>query len=154
MNDIRKKALDKMLEEMNKSHTGAEDAIHNWLCNKTDEKLLEGVLKEGRTINGAMKYCSSEAAKQKSGNVAMVDDATVFGWVKKYFISKNIPKSSAKVSAKVVTSDSVPKMKKEEFEKNVSAIANKRAGTPVKVKSKIEKNNSDGVEQLSLLDML
>ena len=88
MADIRKTALAKMLKEMQEQHSGAEDAIHNWLCDHDDETLLQGILKEGCTIKGAMQYCVSQAEKQKTGNAAMVDDQTVFSWVRKYFTSQ------------------------------------------------------------------
>ena len=157
LSEIKEKALEKMLNEMNEKHSGAEDAIHNWLCDQEDELLFEGILKVDRSIKGAVKYCTSQASKQKVGNVAMIDNETVFGWVKKYFITKKAPKSSEKATAEVVSSDSIPKMEREEkktFNDKVSSIANKRAGTTKEVKSKVEKTNCASGEQLSLLDML
>ena len=74
-----------MLEEMNKGHSPAEDAIHNWLCEQDDDELFQGILDGKKSIKEAMKYCISEAKKLKTGNTAMVDDQTVFGWVYKYF---------------------------------------------------------------------
>lgn len=85
--NIKKQAHAKMLQEMSGEHSGAEDAIHNWLCDQDDESLLQGILEEGRTIKGAMQHCVSLAEKQKTGNAAMVDDQTVFSWVRKYFVS-------------------------------------------------------------------
>lgn len=134
MSKVKEEALSKMLDEMNSEHSGAEDAIHNWLCNQDDEKLLEGVLKKGRTIKGAMQYCVSQAYKQKSGNAAMVDDQTVFSWVREYFISDKEPEIGADVEAEVTTSASEPVKK-------------------VKKKVKAKNSISEG-EQLSLLDML
>nr|WP_315527224.1 Cas9 inhibitor AcrIIA9 family protein [Carnobacterium maltaromaticum] len=157
MNELKMKAMEKMLIEMNEKHSGAEDAIHNWLCDQEDELLFEGILKVDRSIKGAIKYCTSQASKQKNGNVAMIDNETVFGWVKKYFITKKVTKSSEKVTAEVISSESIPKMEKEEkkrFNEKVSAIANKRASTTKEVKSKVEKTNYASGEQLSLLDML
>lgn len=157
MNELKMKAMEKMLIEMNVKHSGAEDAIHNWLCDQEDELLFEGILKVDRSIRGAVKYCTSQASKQKVGKVAMIDNETVFGWVKKYFMTKTAPKSSEKVTAEVVSSYSIPKMEREEkktFDDKISAIANKRAGTTKEVKSKVEKTNHASGEQLSLLDML
>ncbi|MFS7001180.1 Cas9 inhibitor AcrIIA9 family protein [Carnobacterium maltaromaticum] len=157
MNELKMKAMEKMLIEMNVKHSGAEDAIHNWLCDQEDELLFEGILKVDRSIRGAVKYCTSQASKQKVGKVAMIDNETVFGWVKKYFMTKTAPKISEKVTAEVVSSDSIPKMEREEkktFDDKISAIANKRAGTTKEVKSKVEKTNYVSGEQLSLLDML
>ena len=135
MADIRKTALAKMLKEMQENHSGAEDAIHNWLCDQDDETLLQGILKEGCTIKGAMQYCVSQAEKQKTGNAAMVDDQTVFSWVKKYFTSDG--KIKVENTSAVVTVDAKPdtKVKKER----------KRKETP---------ENPKEQEQLSLLDFL
>ncbi|KRN62736.1 Cas9 inhibitor AcrIIA9 family protein [Carnobacterium maltaromaticum] len=157
MNELKMKAAEKMLIEMNEKHSGAEDAIHNWLCDQEDELLFEGILKVDRSIKGAVKYCTNQASKQKVGSVAMIDNETVFSWVKKYFVTKKAPKSSEKITAEVVSSESIPKMEKEEkkiFSDKVSSIANKRAGTTKEVKSKVEKTNYVSGEQLSLLDML
>lgn len=140
MGQTKIKALEKMLKEMNEKHTSAEDVIHNWICDQDDEKLFEGVLKEGRTIKGAMQYCTSQAYKQKSSNAAMVDDKTVFSWVNAYFVSDKEPEIDTTVSAKVTS---------------VTSVSEK--GTPVKKTSKKKaepkKSNVEG-EQLSLLDML
>lgn len=103
MTEIKQKALEKMLKEMNKNHSGAEDVIHNWLCDQDDEKLLEGILKEDRSIKGAMQYCVSQASKQQSDNAAMVDAQTVFLWVNTYFVSGKAPEIDRTVSAKVDT---------------------------------------------------
>lgn len=88
MNEIKEKALAKLLEEMKKDHGPAEDAIHNWVCDQEDEKLFEGVLSDKKSIKEALNYCASQAKKYKSGTCAMVDDSTVFGWVYKYFTGK------------------------------------------------------------------
>lgn len=83
---MKEKALEKMLQEMNQSHSSAEDSIHNFLCEQDDEKLFEGILKEGKSIKQAMFYCIEQARKVEEGNAAMVDDNTVFDWVKDYFL--------------------------------------------------------------------
>lgn len=131
---IQQEALDKMLKEMNESHTGAEDAIHNWLCNQDDDLLAKGILKIDRTINGALNFCTQKASELKNGNVAMIDDTTVFSWVKEYFLLDKI--DIKKVSAKVKISSE----KSEPVEK--------------KVKKKTDTVSIDHGEQLSLLDFL
>lgn len=87
---LKNKALAKMLEEMNKDHTPVEDIIHNWLCGQEDEMLFAGILKDGKTINGAVKYMAKQARKGVSGNMAAVDDATGFGWVRDYFTGEDV----------------------------------------------------------------
>lgn len=112
MNELKEKALEKMLDEMNKKHSGAEDAIHNWLCDQNDDKLFQGILKAGRTIKGAVQYCASQASKRKSNNVAMVDDDTVFRWVYTYFTDEKAPKNLNMVKATVTTSTSAKTTKR------------------------------------------
>lgn len=129
---LKQQAIDKMLKEMDEKHTGAEDVIHNWLCDQVDDKkLFEGILKEDRTIKGALQYCASQAQKQKSGNVAMIDDYTVFKWVRKYFTLDKVDMNPVKAEVKMSTDR--PKKKSS--------------------KPKVEKVPVVG-EQLSLLDML
>ena len=48
-------ALEKMLKEMEQEHTSTEDSIHNWLCNQNDDELFNGIMKEDRSINGAIE---------------------------------------------------------------------------------------------------
>lgn len=87
---LKSQALQKMLEEMSKDHTPVEDTIHNWLCGQDDEALFAGVLKTGRTIKGAVKRMANLARKQVAGNMAVVDDAIVFGWVRDYFTADEV----------------------------------------------------------------
>lgn len=134
MADIKKMALEKMLKEMQDKHSGAEDAIHNWLCDQGDEKLLRGILNQERTIKGAMQYCISQAEKIKSGNAAMVDDQTVFSWVRRYFVSDQIKVENVPA---VVTTSTKPAAK--------TKNENRSRVTSAKPKEQ---------EQLSLLDFL
>ncbi|MBC6311998.1 Cas9 inhibitor AcrIIA9 family protein [Listeria immobilis] len=128
--NFKEKALEKMLDEMNGIHSGAEDVIHNWLCDQEESAIFEGVLKEGRSIKGAVKYCSSRASKQQHEGVAMIDDETVFSWVRKYFIADKVPKSSTKATVKTTAEKPKPKQKKK------------------------DEKLQEGFEQLDLLDFL
>lgn len=81
-------------DEMAEAHTPTEDAIHNWIVDhQEDDELIAGILKHlDRTIKDAMAYCIRKASKSdyKNGQGAMVDDDTVFSWVKEYFISDEV----------------------------------------------------------------
>ncbi|EEQ0086029.1 hypothetical protein HCU44_000995 [Listeria monocytogenes] len=135
MLSIKEQALNKMLTEMNEKHSGAEDVIHNWLCTQEEEAIFEGIMKDDRSISGAVKYCSSRASKHQEEGVAMIDDKTVFSWVKKYFISEKVPKSSIKATVK--------------------STAAKPEKAKVKAKKKPKKTTmQEGYEQLDLLDFL
>lgn len=126
--EIKNQALRKMLEEMNKSHSHNEDMIHNWLCNQTDDQLFSAVVKEGKSIKQAFKYCHTQAMKLKDDNCAMIEDLVVFGWVRDYYLLEE--SHLEKVS-------DVQKVKK-------SSVA---------TKSKVKPNKSEGV-QMDLFDSL
>lgn len=124
LNTNQQKALEKMLEEMNNPHSINEEAIHNWLCDQNDELLFEGILKEGKTIKGAVAACKEKAKKKAKEGMAMIDDPTVYGWVYTYFTGKKMQ------SATTITS--APKIRK------------KRKQAPL----------TEGTEQLDLFDSL
>ena len=81
-------------DEMAEAHTPTEDAIHNWIVDhQEDDELIAGILKHlDRTIKDAMAYCIRKASKSeyRDGQCAMVDDATVFSWVKEYFTAEKV----------------------------------------------------------------
>ena len=81
-------------DEMAEAHTPTEDAIHNWIVdNQEDDELISGILTHlDRTIKNAMRYCIRKASKSdyRNGQGAMVDDATVFSWVKEYFTAEKV----------------------------------------------------------------
>lgn len=138
--NFKELALEKMLKEMEQEHTSTEDSIHNWLCNQDDDELFKCILKDDRSINGAIGYCAKRAKDQSSGNAAMIDDATVYEWVREYFTADKVDVKPMPV--KVVKSDPKPKPKKE---------ANK--ATPVKKWSKKKPDVNEGL-QFSLFDDL
>lgn len=131
---LKSQALKKMLEEMSNDHTSAEDYIHNWLCGQDDEALFAGVLKDGKSINGAVKYMANQARKGVSGNMAVTDDATGFGWVRDYFTADKVEEPKD-LNFKVKTTEEKP------------AVISKP-----KPKKKKQKAEEDG--QLSLFDNL
>ena len=78
-------------DEMAEAHTPTEDAIHNWIVDH--QELISGILTHlDRTIKNAMRYCIRKASKSdyKNGQGAMVDDDTVFSWVKEYFTAEEV----------------------------------------------------------------
>lgn len=81
-------------DEMAETHTPTEDAIHNWIVDhQEDDELIAGILTHlDRTIKDAMAYCIRKASKSeyREGQGAMVDDATVFSWVKEYFTAEKV----------------------------------------------------------------
>ena len=81
-------------DEMAETHTPTEDPIHNWIVDhQEDDELIAGILTHlDRTIKDAMAYCIRKASKSeyREGQGAMVDDATVFSWVKEYFTAEKV----------------------------------------------------------------
>lgn len=81
-------------DEMAETHTPTEDAIHNWIVDhQEDDELIAGILTHlDRTIKDAMAYCIIKASGSdyRIGKGAMVDDATVFSWVKEYFTAEKV----------------------------------------------------------------
>lgn len=155
--DNKQKALDKMLVEMNEKHTPTEDVIHNWLCDQEDEEMFKGILKKGRSIKGAVKYCATQAQKQKTGNVAMIDNETVYAWIRDYFVSNKTKKE--KVDARVETSNDAESTKIKENEQENHKKEQKKKEEPVSRKRKTDprdkKQKSEDKElQLSLFDSL
>lgn len=103
MNEIKEKALAKLLEELNKPHDLVLDRIHNWICDQEDEELFQGILKERYSLTCALKYAKEKARNFAENGVACIDDETVFGWIRDYFISnsqvsniKQVPVESVK----------------------------------------------------------
>lgn len=136
---LRDKAHEKMLKEMNEEHTPSEDHIHNWLCKQDDEKLLQGIISDGKSIKGSLEYCASKSHEYESNSVAMVHHETVFGWVREYFVNDDIkPK---KITPKPKPVESKPQTKKKKENKSLKIV-----------KSKTEEQT--GGVQLDLLDFL
>ena len=92
MNELMEKTHAKMMEEMSEERPRSEDILHNWLCQQVqvDNELLEGILKEGKSIRKAMQYCYSQAMKQAIGGCALIIHDDVFQWVTDYFKSEEI----------------------------------------------------------------
>lgn len=135
-------------EEMDKDHTPTEDAIHNWIVDhQEDDELIAGILKHlDRTIKGAMGYCIRKASKSdyRNGQGAMVDDATVFSWVKEYFTAEKVETKS--VVGKMTTGS-------KKSTKNTQKKQTKKK-TPSKKKPPKKKMPKEVGEQLDLFSDL
>ena len=80
-------AMDKLRDELAGNPSKYVQVVGEYL---TDYLLrhpeAEGaILAEGKSVAGSLKAMEDEARKQKSGNVAVLDDATAFGIVLKYY---------------------------------------------------------------------
>lgn len=102
-----------MLKELETDHDSTLEVVHNWLCRQTDEALFLGILKEDRTLKGAMTYCIGKAQEQsKDQSSAMVADEVVFSWIKEYFLLEKLPETKA--VGKVTTTNKKKPTKKSE----------------------------------------
>ena len=101
---IKQKALNAMLTQLNEVHSPAEDRLHNWICDQNDDWLFMGVLKKGKSIKSAMKYCQNKARKLAENGVAVIEDDVVFSWTREYFLNeeKEEPKPVVKAEKKIV----------------------------------------------------
>lgn len=110
---LPEQALEKMLKELETEHDDTVEYIHNWLCKQNDESLFQGILKEDRTIKGAVTYCMGKAKEQAENQTsAMVPDEVAFNWIKEYFMLEKLPEM--KVIGKVMTTTKKQPAKKEE----------------------------------------
>ncbi|EMW5957677.1 hypothetical protein AAFC12_002596 [Enterococcus faecalis] len=111
--NAQEQALEKMLKELETEHDDTVEYIHNWLCNQNDEFLFQGILKEDRTIKGAVTYCMGKAKEQAENQTsAMVPDEVAFNWIKEYFMLDKLPE--IKAIGKVMTTAKKQPTKKEE----------------------------------------
>lgn len=87
MTEKIQKAIDKLDKEADELGGGqymlvASHIIDNCL---TSDENAEKVIDEKKTLKACMEYCAGKAKNQKTGNFAMVEGTTVFGWVKDYY---------------------------------------------------------------------
>ncbi|ORP00140.1 hypothetical protein B7696_03805 [Streptococcus mitis] len=153
MNEIKEKALAKLLEELNKPHDIALDRIHNWICDQEDEELFQGILKERYSLTCALKYAKEKARNFAENGVACIDDETVFGWIRDYFIS-----NSQVSNIEQVPVESIKKEKPQNSQEEKIDVAKIRKGAgpddDIIKKPKIKKEKGVVEGQLDLFEEL
>lgn len=156
MNDIKEKALAKLLEELNQPHDTALDRVHNWICDQEDEELFKGILKERYSLKCALSHAKEKARKFAENGVACIDDATVFRWVREYFISNSQVSNIKQVPVEPVKKNKADKPKNSQEEKVDLAKIRKGARPDDEIikkpKTKKEKGVVEG--QLDLFEEL
>lgn len=141
-------ALEKMLLEMKTNKSQQIESVHQWLCKQTNQELFQGILTEGKTIKGALTYCSKKAQEQaQKGHFAIVEDDTVFQWIADYFIHYKLPKAKPKKKTKAQ-----PKVKKEKEPVN-KVTKNSNQISPVSEKGGVEQQE-ENEQQLELFATL
>lgn len=140
-------------DEMAEAHTPTEDAIHNWIVDhQEDDELIAGILTHlDRTIKDAMAYCIRKASKSdyREGQGAMVDDATVFSWVKEYFTAEKVETKSVvgkmTTGSKKSTKQPTKKPKKKQ-NKSLTKTETKKKTPKVETKSVVGKTTTGSKE--------
>ena len=156
MNEIKEKALAKLLEELKGEHGPAEDAIHNWICDQEDEELFQGILKERYSLKCALKYAKEKARSFAENGVACIDDETVFGWIRDYFISNSKVSNIEQVPVEPVQKNKADKPQDSQEEKVDVAKIRKGAGPDDEIikNPKIKKERGVVEGQLDLFEEL
>lgn len=79
--------MDKLRDEMAKDNSCYVRVVGEYLTNYLlyHPEAEAAILAEGKTIKGSLDAMRKEASKQKSGNVAVLDDETGFRIVREYF---------------------------------------------------------------------
>lgn len=80
-------AIKKINDEVQKNHSNTYLVMvgeHIIDCITTEE-AAEQVLQGGKNLQGCLSYIQGEARKKQTGNVAVIDDVTVYRWAREYF---------------------------------------------------------------------
>ena len=101
-----------------------ENALKTYLEATADERLAEKINAGEKTFRGCAAYITGEARKQQRENVAIIDDATVYGWAAHYFEEDSIKEAEQKMQATVKKAEN-PAEKKPETEPKVEPIQTK-----------------------------
>ena len=97
----------------------ADNPAEQWLLDQLKEKASEILIwkinAEKKTLAGAMVYCKKRAQEtvEKGAGYAMVDDATVFGWVIHFFEEDEIEQPKIPMKGMQTPGKSTPAKKVE-----------------------------------------
>lgn len=76
---------------------------------KEDELFAKSYAKEHKSLDECLKYINQQARKRAENNVAMIEDAEVYGWAVHYYDEDDIKVEGSAPQAQVTTSvPSVP----------------------------------------------
>jgi hypothetical protein len=71
---------------------------------KEDELFAKSYAKEHKSLDECLKYINQQARKRAENNVAMIEDAEVYGWAVHYYDEDDIKVEGAVPQAQVTTS--------------------------------------------------
>lgn len=75
---------------------------------KEDEQFAKSYAKEHKSLDECLKYISQQARKRAENNVAMIEDAEVYGWAVHYYDEDDIKVEGSAPQAQVTTSVPTP----------------------------------------------
>ena len=107
-------AIEKMTTELGKDPDSTQRLIFGWLKRQNDDLLFTGILKNDRTLKQSVTFAMGKAkALANQGNVAIVDDETVFSWIYEYFTADkvDVPKVNGTVGTGKKKATKKPKTK-------------------------------------------
>ena len=106
-------------EKTEKKESAFEGIIRKYLemLAGQDPLFAETFKKPNKSIAECCKYIKQEAQKLKDGNVAIVEDATVYGWATHYYDEDDIKVDEAPKAKVVAPAAPKPEPKKVEPEK-------------------------------------
>lgn len=73
---------------------------------KEDEQFAKSYAKEHKSLDECLKYINQQARKRAENNVAMIEDAEVYGWAVHYYDEDDIKVEGSAPQAQVTTSAS------------------------------------------------
>ena len=85
-------------EQLNNCKNAAIKCIAEYLQNRDD--LKDKLENPKKSLDEMFKYIIGEASKRKTGNCAVIDDETVFGWAVHYYDEDNIKIEKVKTNVK------------------------------------------------------
>lgn len=87
MTELIKKAIDKIDKEAEELGGGqvmiiASHIIDHYITNAENAKK---VLEDKKTLKSAIEKCKRNAKKSAVNGIAVIDDETVYGWIKEFY---------------------------------------------------------------------
>lgn len=98
-------------KELREYEKGMAKVIAKFLLKEieTNAVLSEKLETTTKTLKGCIKYLGTRASKFKEDNVAIVEDAVVYGWVVEYFTNDTIKEQERVEITKEVKVEPKPK---------------------------------------------
>lgn len=111
--------------------TESERRVLDYLQENASQVLAEKINNGEKTLSGCFGYIRSEARKQAQNGVAVIEDATVYGWAVHYFEEDSIKEGSA------AAPQQTPEQEKKRMAERLEAEKRRKAEEAEKMAKKI-----------------